>query len=136
MERKLKMKLASALAAVSYDVIKSNKADLLYELIDAVETLERGESYVLFARSSGADSMKRFHDCLVEDGVSEPSIADCVQYASKTLGLDVILLFENNPHYGFDVTLLNVKMDKYDFWRLKDDLVCRGIFVIKSECGE
>lgn len=136
MERKLKMKLASALAAVSYDVIKSNKADLLYELVDAVETLERGESYVLFARSSGADSMKRFHDCLVEDGVNEPSVEDCVRYASKTLGLDVILLFENNPHYGFDVTLLNVKMDKYDFWRLNDDLVCRGIFVIKSECGE
>ena len=47
MERAIRMKLASALAAISYQVVKRNKADLLYELVDAIETLESGEEYIL-----------------------------------------------------------------------------------------
>ena len=62
MERNERMRIASALAEISIQVTKRCKEDYLYELVSIVDTLDKGEDYVLFARDGGADGMDRFGD--------------------------------------------------------------------------
>jgi hypothetical protein len=128
MERAIRMKLASALAAISYQVVKRNKADLLYELVDAIETLESGEEYILLARESGADSIQRFWACLVAEGVDSPTYEQCIEKAERTLGVSYIFKFQMDlGKTDFHVEIKCLKDDKHEKWMLDNDFSSRGI---------
>lgn len=128
MNRRLKMRVASAMAAVSYDLMKLNKADLLYELVSCVELLEKGQYYTLFVRETGADDIARFLECVRDENNLNPTYEQALDYAQRTCGVDVALLFEmNEDKTDFIVNITNYKLDKYDLWRFTNDLEVRGV---------
>lgn len=131
MDRSLKMKLANALSAISYKVIKHHKEDLLYELVDCVEHIERGEPYIMFARSTGADSANRFKESLICQNVTTPTSKQIVNEALTTLGLDLIVCVDTyekvNGTKDIVLKLENVQLDKATMHSLESDLRVRNV---------
>ena len=120
MERNERMRIASALAEISIQVTKRCKEDYLYELVSIVDTLDKGEDYVLFARDGGADGMDRFGD--FED------IYEGIECAKKSLGVDCAFVFVWNEKKGnFLVEILNVSLDKSTLWALRNGFDSRLI---------
>ena len=120
MTRNEQMRIASALAEISIQVTRRCKEDYLYELVAIVDSLDRGEDYVLFAREGGADGMNRFGD--FED------IHEGIKVAKASLGVDCAFVFRWNEKKGnFKVDILNVSLDKSTMYQLKSGFDCRLI---------
>lgn len=124
MERNLKMNLASALAQISMSVTRVCKEDYLYELVSIVETLDKGEDYVLFARGTGADGMDRFGD--FED------IQEGISAAKQSLGVECVFVFRKEKGELF-VEILNISLDKGQMYDLTNGFGCRRVNYAISE---
>lgn len=69
---------------------------------------------IITVRKTGSDGIKRFETCLKEGGTTNPTLADCLNYAAKTLGWDFAL--EILPD---KVNIINHKLDAFDLRQLE-----------------
>jgi hypothetical protein len=119
MNRTTAMRVASALAEISTQTTHRCKEDYLYEIVSILDALSKGEKYTLFARSTGADPMRRFTDSAdIQDGIAD---------AKRSLGVDLAVVFCPDERYEFMLYLHNVGLDKSSYYMLKAGLDARGI---------
>lgn len=127
-----RMGVAIAMSVISRNVVKNFKEDALYELVHAIKKLENGETFVLYARKSGMDNIERFRACLFEREDNHPTDEECLEYAKRTLGVDVIARFipDEETLYGFyvDIEIVNPQYDYYE--------ICRDLKVSRIKSKE
>jgi hypothetical protein len=118
-----KLEIASAFARIGENLMILHKTDLLYELPNAIDHLEQGKDFILFVRSTGADSIERFMKTLDND--DEKTYYNAVRKAQITLGVEYVIWFSlgNDGHIR-----LTFRSNKEDLpILLKDELTNRGI---------
>lgn len=109
------------LASIANYVVKTNVGDLLidYPVIEA--ELNKGNSVIIWARSTGSDLIQRFKACFEHDA----SYEECLNKCQSSLGVDVEIIVDPDEH----VHLRNFKCDKWMMSDFATDLEWKGFIV-------
>lgn len=116
-----KLEIASAFARISDNLMILHKTDLLYELPNAIDHLERWQDFILLVRSTGADPIERYMDMLDD----EKTYCNAVRKAQITLGVEYVIWFSLKKSGHIHLTFRSNKEDLPIL--LKDELTNRGI---------
>lgn len=85
--------ITDVFTVLGQDVVECHVADLIISIPKAVETLSAGKPVIMLCRTTGADNIERFRECIESEEVGKKKrvITDdeCVRYCSKTLGWDI-----------------------------------------------